>query len=461
MVTIKSCRQGGVRGGAAPFLAPLTHPLTQRVLDCGRARLDALMDAHGSPVHLMFPQIFEENLYRFRRVYANADIRGDVLYAMKVNRCNSFLKSVAINGAGADVSSLFELQDALAAGVEGAKCSLSGAFKSPDFVELGVKNGAVVAIDSAEEFEGLQELLLASHKGGKTRIKVRWNGDVGASRFGMNSETLRTLVGALKPYRDQLTLEGVAFHLGGYSIRQRAEALAVSIEMIRYFRELGFDAHSVNIGGGFPTRYISRGDWEAFQGYNGSHYYIDGRTPEDFYPYWSPRVKDEALEDIVTACGNRERLRQESVSLYVEPGRALVDQAGATLFRVKGVKCLGAGKHVIVVDGFSFSSCETWFHSEFLVDPIVIGAGQGDAGVAYIAGGSCLESDVLTKRWIPFKNLPQPGDCLAFVNTAGYQMDLMETRFHRAPTPQKLAIIATDVHEGGLGDWSWRLDESF
>ncbi|ABC30432.1 Diaminopimelate decarboxylase [Hahella chejuensis KCTC 2396] len=461
MVTIKSCRQGGVRGEVAPFLAPLAHSLTQRVLDCDPVRLQALMDAHGSPVHLMFPQIFEENLYRFRRVYAAADIRGDVLYAMKVNRCNSFLKALAVNGAGADVSSLFELQDALAAGVEGDACSLSGAFKSPDFVELGVKKGAVVAIDSAEEFEGLQALLLASHKGGKTRIKLRWNGDVGASRFGMNSETLRTLADTLQPFQDRLELEGVALHLGGYSIRQRAEALAVSIEMIRYIRELGFDARSVNIGGGFPTRYLSRSNWEAFQGYNGSHYYTDGHPPSDFYPYWSPRVKEEALEDILAACGNRERLRQESVALYVEPGRALVDQAGMTLFRVKGVKRLGPDKHVIVVDGFSFSACETWFHSEFLVDPIVIGAGQGGAGVAYIAGGSCLESDVLTKRWIPFKNLPQAGDCLAFVNTAGYQMDLMETCFHRAPTPKKLALIATDAHEGGHGDWSWRLDESF
>ncbi|WP_164887267.1 Y4yA family PLP-dependent enzyme [Hahella sp. KA22] len=461
MVTIKSCRRDGVRGEAAPYLTPLIHPLTQHVLNSDPVRLNALMDAHGSPAHLMFPQIFEENLYRFRRVYANADIRGDVLYAMKVNRCHSFLKAVAINGAGADVSSLFELQDALAAGVAGDKCSLSGAFKSPDFVELGMKAGAIVAIDSAEEFEGLQELLLASRQGDKTRIKLRWNGDDGASRFGMNSEALRTLAHTLKPFRHRLELEGVAFHLGGYSIRQRAEALAVSIEMIRYFRELGFSAHGVNIGGGFPTRYISRGAWEAFQGYNGPHYYMDGRSPDNFYPYWSPRVKEEALEDIVMACGNRERLRQESVALYVEPGRGLADQAGATLFRVKGVKRLEAGKHVIVVDGFSFSACETWFQSEFLVDPIVIGAGQGDAGVAYIAGGSCLESDVLTKRWIPFKNLPQPGDCLAFVNTAGYQMDLMETRFHRAPTPQKLAVVATDAHEGGHGDWSWRLDESF
>jgi diaminopimelate decarboxylase len=60
-----------------------------------------------------------------------------------------------------------------------------------------------------------------------------------------------------------------------------------------------------------------------------------------------------------------------------------------------------------------------------------------------------MEDDYLARRFIPFRSRPRAGDLLVYVNTAGYQMDSMESEFHRLPLPRKVAAISS----GG----TWRL----
>jgi diaminopimelate decarboxylase len=45
------------------------------------------------------------------------------------------------------------------------------------------------------------------------------------------------------------------------------------------------------------------------------------------------------------------------------------------------------------------------------------------------------DDDVISHRLINFSTAPQPGDLLIYINTAGYQMDLLENEFHRHPCP--------------------------
>lgn len=130
-----------------------------------------------------------------------------------------------------------------------------------------------------------------------------------------------------------------------------------------------------------------------------------------------------------------------------------MDQAAITVFRVTRVKALPGGQHVIFVEGSSFSACETWFASEFLVDPIHVSTGRS-AGLGaaptrgYIAGHSCLDDDVITNRLIRFETTPRAGDLLVYANTAGYQMDLLENEFHRHPMPRRIAVRCDEA--GGL-----------
>jgi diaminopimelate decarboxylase len=129
----------------------------------------------------------------------------------------------------------------------------------------------------------------------------------------------------------------------------------------------------------------------------------------------------------------------------MEPGRALADQAAISVFRVSRVKLVASDAHVVFVEGSSFSACETWFGSEFLVDPILVPAMSSPVAArpvrAYLAGHSCLDDDVLSNRWLTFPIAPRVGDLLVYANTGGYQMDLLENEFHRHPMPSRLCVI--------------------
>jgi diaminopimelate decarboxylase len=65
-----------------------------------------------------------------------------------------------------------------------------------------------------------------------------------------------------------------------------------------------------------------------------------------------------------------------------------------------------------------------------------------------------LESDLVTWRKIGFPRQVHRGDHLAYLNTAGYQMDSNESPFHDAALPLK-AVLRLGV--GGAPP-RWRLD---
>jgi diaminopimelate decarboxylase len=56
---------------------------------------------------------------------------------------------------------------------------------------------------------------------------------------------------------------------------------------------------------------------------------------------------------------------------------------------------------------------------------------------------------MLTWRKIVFPTRPEPGDLLVYLNTAGYQMDSNESRFHELPLPPKVVLDE---------EFRWRLD---
>jgi diaminopimelate decarboxylase len=152
-------------------------------------------------------------------------------------------------------------------------------------------------------------------------------------------------------------------------------------------------------------------------------------------------------------------LRRDSITLLLEPGRALLDQAGITVFRIQGVKLREYG--ILTVDGTSFSLSEQWFNSEFLPDPVLISQAQDTPDtapfIACVGGATCLETDMLTWRKVAFPHRPEVGDFLIYLNTAGYQMDSNESTFHDLPLLPKLVIdLDGNLHRWRL-DQHWRL----
>src|SRR5690606_36439091 len=64
---------------------------------------------------------------------------------------------------------------------------------------------------------------------------------------------------------DQLDYAGLHFHLNGYSIAQRGEAILQCLALADLLREKGFHTATLDIGGGILVNYLqSKDEWDAF-----------------------------------------------------------------------------------------------------------------------------------------------------------------------------------------------------
>ncbi|WP_282700191.1 hypothetical protein [Streptomyces sp. CC219B] len=129
-----------------PFaLTALRHPTVSTVLAKHRALLADLLDGLGSPLHIVLPEIFEENATQLRRAFAEAGATADILFAKKANKADCYVTSAAALGVGIDAASTPELVKALAGGVPGHRIGISGPEKDDTLHALAVQHGCLVA----------------------------------------------------------------------------------------------------------------------------------------------------------------------------------------------------------------------------------------------------------------------------------------------------------------------------
>ncbi|MEU9448642.1 alanine racemase [Streptomyces sp. NPDC048277] len=410
----------------------------------------------GGPYHVLLPTAFDANAAAFNAVFDESGVDGRVYYAKKANKAAVFAERAAVAGLGVDVASRGELREALAAGVRGDELVVTGPAKADEFLRVAVLQGALIAVDALDELARLDAV--AGELGRTARALLRvLPAEQPHSRFGLHESELTVALARIAG--SAVSLEGFSFHLSGYDVRQRADLAGVLVDLCGRARELGLPADSISIGGGFAVDYVDGADWREFGESNrAEHFHAGKRFGGGFYPYHSPVAGADALRAVlacVPAGGSvslAEVLRTANMRLLVEPGRALLDQAGFTVFRVQGVKERD-GYAILTVDGSSLSLSEQWFDSEFLPDPVLVPARPEDGPhPACVGAATCLESDLLTWRKIPFPAPPAVGDLLVYLNTAGYQMDSNESPFHELPLPPKVVVERTSDR------FRWHLD---
>ncbi|MFH8655441.1 Y4yA family PLP-dependent enzyme [Streptomyces afghaniensis] len=443
------------RTSAAPPLP--AHPDPQLDTLLGSELPHELSHALGGPFHLLLPDRFDANLAAFTEVLSEAGVEGRVYYAKKANKAAVWMDRCALSGAGVDVASAGELRDALGHGVRGENVVVTGPAKAEGLLRVAVLQGCLIAVDALDELE--QVIALAQTTARPARVLLRRLPPAQPhSRFGLDDEQLESALARCAEAGEAVVMEGFSFHLSGYDTEQRARSAGELVDLCLKARVLGLRADRISIGGGFAVDYTDAGHWARFLREQRPEQYHAGKSfaPADFYPYHSPVAGADALRAVLEAHDLAGRLRAAGVRLLLEPGRALLDRAGCTVFRVQGVKDRPSGYGIVTVDGSSLSLSEQWFSSEYLPDPVLLPARPDGATGPYAAcvgGATCLESDMLTWRKVLLPARPAPGDLLVYPNTAGYQMDSNESPFHELPLPPKV-VVETD--DGGRT--RWRLD---
>ena len=198
-------------------------------------------------------EVIQKNYQRFAR--ALPDTR--VFYAVKANPAPEILRLLTRMGSCFDTASVQEMEMVLAAGATADRISYGNTIKKERDIarafEMGVE---LFAVDCVAEVEQIARVA----PGAKVFCRILCDG-AGAEwplsrKFGCVPEMAPDVLEAA--HRLGLHAYGVSFHVGSQQANTQAwdQALASSADIFRQCAERGIHLSMVNLGGGFPTRYL-------------------------------------------------------------------------------------------------------------------------------------------------------------------------------------------------------------
>lgn len=444
-----------------PEVPALLDPL---VRDFTGTALTAVVAQYGTPLHLVFPQVFARNAEALRTVLAERGVAHRLCYAHKVNRSPAFVREARHLGLDIDIASAGELDSALRAGFTPDRIEATGP-KGERFLRRLLDAGVSVNIDNRWELDRL-----IADAGQPVPVLLRVSGFPGtaASRFGMPPEEVDRLWPLLAAHRDRVRFRGLSFHLDTGEHRDRLRAATACLTLLERAWGCGLSPDVLDIGGGLrqvftadPAAYDAytralraalldrrpRLAWSgATFGYRVGADAVHG-TPV-FHKYANTVPAAAALAALLDAeLPGQHRalsalLTDNLLELWLEPGKALADHAGITVAAVEFTKDLADGTVLVNLD--LSRDQVTPADQEALVDPLLVPAGAppeqpGPLGV-FLAGRLCLERDMISNRAVRLPFRPRPGDLLVFPNTAGYHSDLSAATAAMHPLPRRLAV---------------------
>jgi diaminopimelate decarboxylase len=356
-------------------------------LSIGGCDVVELAREFGTPAYV----VAEDDLRARAREYREAlrmhhDGPGEVAFASKAFPCSAVLRLFAEEGLSCDVASGGELHLALEAGFEPRLIYLHGNAKSERELRTAVDAGVgCVVIDNADDVAKLERVVAP---GRRQRVLLRVTPGVRAdthaailtghaeSKFGLGLREAAALAGDPPGHLD---LVGLHIHIGSQLFD-----LAPYREAIAAIAGVG-DFPVYNLGGGMAAAY----------------------THED-----RPPRADACVAAIV---GAAHELLGPGKRLVIEPGRALVANAGITLYTVESVK-----QALVAVDGGMSDNLRPMLYDAAYEAEIADRFTHGpDDGAPYaVVGKHCESGDVLVRR--TRLRDPRPGDVLVTPVTGAY-----------------------------------------
>jgi diaminopimelate decarboxylase len=371
---------------------------------------------HGTPCYVYSRAAIESRYREFTAAAAGRDV--DICYAVKANSNLAVLNVLARLGSGFDIVSGGELQRVLAAGGSAQKTVFSGVGKTEAEMRAALAAGILCFnVESEIELERLSSV--AAAMGRRAPVSLRVNPDVDARTHPYIATGLRdTKFGvpyadAPRLYRKAATLAGVDVvgidcHIGSQltEIDPLVAALDKILEFVDVLDATGTPLHHVDVGGGLGIRY------------------------RDEQP---PPVKDYVDRLL-------ERIGRRKLKLLLEPGRALVGNAGVLLTRVGDVKRAPA-KNFIVVDAamndlLRPALYESW-HDVLPVRKTAPATAEYD-----VVGPVCESGDFLARDR---RLAAAPGDLLAIMSAGAYGMS-MSSNYNSRPRAAEVMVDGTAIH---------------
>ncbi len=373
--------------------------------------LAGIAERFGTPCYVYSRAMIEAAFREFDAALAGVDHL--VCYAVKANSNLAVLDALARLGAGFDIVSGGELARVLAAGGSPGRVIFSGVGKAESEMRAALAAGIkCFNVESEPELDRLDAV--ARSLGKRAPVSLRINPDVDArthpyistglagNKFGIPHGR------ALEAFRHAASLAsldvvGIDCHIGSQILETAPldEALERVLELTDALGSEGIALEHVDLGGGFGIRY-----------------------------------KDEAAPDIAAYCQRlARRFSGRSLQVLLEPGRAIVGNAGVLLTRVEYLK-LDKAKRFAVVDASMSELIRPALYGAWH-DIVAVGAARGRSAATYdVVGPVCESSDVLgIDRTLSIA----AGDLLAILSAGAYGM-AMASNYNSRPRPCEILV---------------------
>lgn len=395
------------------------------VLTVDGVSIAQIAEEFGTPCFVYSEQALRKQWQTIRGCYPDC---FQIMYSMKANPHQAFLKFFTERGSGVEIASGGELFQALNAGCPPARILFAGPGKTDKELNEAVVAGVgEIHLESLAEAHRLNDI--ASSQGGRVSVSLRINpsGKVqgGAMRmggrplpFGIDEELLEESVVRVSAL-SHLELTGLHLFTG----TQILDA-SVLIEQYKHGVDLasrivectGSPLKSLDFGGGLGVPYFpheKRLDLSQLR-----------------------RELDELVEQI------RQLPGLHSTQLMIEPGRFLVGECGVYLARVTDLK-VSRGKQFVITDGGMHHHLAASGNLGQTIKrnyPIAVvnrlassPEWQGD-----VVGPLCTPLDVLA-RDIPLSK-PQIGDLVGVFQSGAYARTSSPMQFLGHVTPPEVWV---------------------
>ncbi|MBI4298363.1 MAG: diaminopimelate decarboxylase [Chloroflexi bacterium] len=378
-----------------------------------------LASEFGTPLYVFDEATLRDKCREFVREFTSLYPNTGVIYASKAFLNPALAKLIREEGLGLDVVSGGELAVALAVEFPMEEIYFHGNNKSLQELEMALDNrvGRVVADNISElnmlnDLAGkaglIQNIMLRISPGVDPHTHAHTTTGVLDSKFGFPIETGQAEEGLIHALSlPNLNLVGLHFHLGSpiFELEPYAIAIDVVLAFAARFKER-FQLKEISPGGGFAIGYVM------------------DKPP--------PPVKAYA-QTIVSALTSRCRsLGLDEPRLVIEPGRAIVGQAGVALYTVGAIKEIPGLRKYVSLDGGMGDNIRPALYGAIYEAVKASEMRKQPKERVTLAGKFCESGDILIKD----ADMPilEPGDIVAIPSSGAYSPS-MASNYNLAPRP--------------------------
>jgi len=378
--------------------------------------LSRIAEEFGTPCYVYSHAALTAAYQSFESAFAERDHL--ICYAVKANSSLAILNLFARLGAGFDIVSGGELARVLAAGGDAKRVVFSGVGKTADEMRQALEAGILCFnVESESELERLNKV--AGEMGKRAPVSLRVNPDVDPKTHPYISTGLKgnkfgiAYTDAVRLYckaRDlpHLDVVGIDCHIGSQitEVTPFADALDKILLLIDALKKEGIELHHLDLGGGLGICYSDE-------------------TPPPVADY-----ADTLLEKLV----------DRKFKILLEPGRALVGNAGLLLTKVEYLKH-GETKNFALVDAAMNDLMRPALYDAYhAILPV-----KENTGIAQryeIVGPVCESGDFLGHdRHLHLAE----GDLLAVMSAGAYGMS-MSSNYNTRPRAAEIIVQKNNTH---------------